>query len=105
MGSCAFLALISTHDPWSVRVRWIGVQEAALRSVVGVQSADEGPRGHSGARPFSPHRGPVRTSKLQAQSEFGGKRWTQSFGNYLGEKRGSDLASVVRVGVGRVQST
>ena len=32
MGSCAFLALISTHDPWSVRVRWIGVQEAALRS-------------------------------------------------------------------------
>ena len=23
MGSCAFLALISTHDPWSVRVRWM----------------------------------------------------------------------------------
>ena len=49
--------------------------------------------------------GPVRTSKLQAQSEFGGKRWTQSFGNYLVEKRGSDLASVVLAGVGRVQST
>ena len=49
--------------------------------------------------------GPVRTSKLQAQSGFGGKRWTQSFGNYLGQMRGSDLASVVRVGVGRVQST
>ena len=105
MGSCAFLALISTHDPWSVRVRWIGVQEAALRSVVGVQSADEGPRGHSGARPFSPHRRPVRTSKLQAQSGFDGEKLTQSFGNYLVEKRGSDLASVVRVGVRRVQST
>ena len=105
MGSCAFLALISTHDPWSVRVRWIGVQEAALRSVVGVLSADEDPRGHSGARPFSHHRGPVKTSKLQAQSGFDGDQWTQSVGNYLVEKRGSDLASVVRVGVGRVQST
>ena len=105
MGSCAFLALISTHESWSVRVRWIGVQEAALRSVVGVQSADEDPRGHSGARPFSPHRGPVRTSKLQAQSGFDGERWTRSFGNYLAQLRGSDLASVVRVGVGRVQST
>ena len=48
---------------------------------------------------------PVSTSKPEAQSEFGGKRWISSFGNYLGERRGSDLASVVRVGVGRVQST
>ena len=48
------------------------MQEAALRSVVGVQSADEDPRGHSGERPFSPQRGPVRTSKLQAQRKDGG---------------------------------
>jgi hypothetical protein len=44
-------------------------------------------------------------SKLEAQSGFDGKRLIQSFGNYLGESRGSDLASVVHVGVGRVQST
>jgi len=31
MGSCAFLALISTHDPWSVGKGWIWAQEAALR--------------------------------------------------------------------------
>ena len=49
--------------------------------------------------------GAVRTSKLQAQSGFDGEQLTQSFGDYLEEKRGSDLASVVRVGVGRVQST
>ena len=81
------------------------MQEAALRSVVGVQSADEDPRAHSGEQPFSFHRRPVRTSKLQAQSGFDGEQWTQSFGNYLAQLSGSDLASVVRVGVGRVQST
>ena len=59
------------------------MQEAALRSVVGVQSADEDPRGHSGARPFSPHRGPVRTSKLQAQSGFDGEQWTGSTSQLL----------------------
>ena len=42
---------------------------------------------------------------MGAQSGFNRKQWTQSFGNYLVEKRGSDLASVVRVGVGHVQST
>ena len=43
----------------------------------------------------------------RAQSGFNRKQWTQSqsFGNYLVEKRGSDLVSVVHVGVGRMQST
>ena len=48
---------------------------------------------------------PGIAGKLEAQSGFDGKRLIQSFGNFLGEKRGSDLASVVRVGVERVQST
>ena len=43
---------------------------------------------------------------LQAQSGlfFYGERWMSTFGNYLVEKRGSDLVSVVHVGVGRMQS-
>ena len=40
-----------------------------------------------------------------AQSGFNRKQWTQSAGNYLVEKRGSDLVPVVHVGVGRMQST
>ena len=42
---------------------------------------------------------------MGAQSGFNRKQWTQSFENYLAQLGGSDLASVVRVGVGRVQST
>ena len=48
---------------------------------------------------------PVITGKPEAYRSFGGKLWISSFGNYLVEKRGSDLLSVVHVGVGRMQST
>ena len=36
---------------------------------------------------------------------FDGGKWTQTFGIRSVERSGSDLATVVRVGVGRVQST
>ena len=48
--------------------------------------------------------GPV--NYRQAQTGFNRKQWTQSFGYYMAQLSGSDLASVVRVGVEeRVQST
>ena len=48
---------------------------------------------------------PVIAGKLEAQSGFDGKRWTTRFGVRSVELSGSDLRAVVRVGVGRVQST
>ena len=73
-----FVRLAGAHKhPRSV----VGAREMDLSAgsgapeFVGVQSSDEDPRGHSGQQPFSPHRGAVRTSKLQAQSGFDGERW------------------------------
>ena len=47
----------------------------------------------------------LRSTELRAQSEFDEERWMQSFRKYLVDRNGFDLRAVVRVGVGRAQST